>query len=432
MGSRLCYIAIIGLVAVNLNVLGQTVPASTIHKLNDGVTKTMIPDGINPPLASRMYVYPNLCFVSVYEHITNKPTGLKSKLLRFPDLPAVEKGVDASLAATLIFKNVAESMLYRPELFEQLTSSAINELLSGVDSTTHQITRAYVKRCLPVLETWIASDNYGRIKAMPEHILRESPDAWEPTPPNYYDALEPNWSKLLPVLDIDLDAMVMEVPIRFDTTKSSDFFQQANEVYEVVTNATDNQYQIAKFWDCNPLTAHLEGHFAVESKQMTPGGHWMGITGIACEMEGTDFEETSYAYCHTALALYHGFILAWTTKYREDLIRPETYINRYIDPDWRPLLETPPFPEYTSAHSVISMAAAKVLTQRFGDNFSFKDTMELAYGLPERRFESFIKAAEEVSVSRVYGGIHYSMGVEDGMKQGELLGEFLNKMFRKD
>ena len=144
----------------------------------------------------------------------------------------------------------------------------------------------------------------------------------------------------------------------------------------------------------------------------------MGIAGIAATKSKFDLFETSKVYTNVSMVLYEGFIVSWKTKFRYELIRPETYINRYINPNWRPILETPPFPEYTSAHSVISMGAAMILTAHFGDSFEFKDTMEVQYRLPVRDFSSFISAAKEVSESRVYGGIHYRFGVNDGMSQG--------------
>ena len=104
-------------------------------------------------------------------------------------------------------------------------------------------------------------------------------------------------------------------------------------------------------------------------------------------------------------------------------MRPETYINKYIDENWLPLLQTPPFPEYTSGHSVISNAASVALTKLFGDNYAFTDSTETEFGMPVRSFKSFDDVAAEASVSRIYGGIHYRPAVEVGAKQGKLLGE---------
>ena len=131
------------------------------------------------------------------------------------------------------------------------------------------------------------------------------------------------------------------------------------------------------------------------------------------------------AYTLTSIALFDAFISCWDEKYRSILIRPETVINRYIDEDWLPTLQTPPFPEYTSGHSVISRAAATALTSIFGDSFQFDDTTEEEYGLPVRSFNSFFDASDEAAVSRLYGGIHYKPAIFNGVAQGEKVGKFV-------
>ena len=109
------------------------------------------------------------------------------------------------------------------------------------------------------------------------------------------------------------------------------------------------------------------------------------------------------------------------------IIRSETLINQKIDPNWLPILQTPTFPEYTSGHSVVSGAASTVLTSIFGDNFSFADNTEVPYGLPIRSFSSFKAAADEATISRMYGGIHFRAAVEVGVGQGRKIGELVTE-----
>jgi hypothetical protein len=135
--------------------------------------------------------------------------------------------------------------------------------------------------------------------------------------------------------------------------------------------------------------------------------------------------ETVAAYTLVSITLFDGFISCWDEKWRSIVIRPETVINKYVDEDWVPLLQTPPFPEYTSGHSVISNASAEVLTHLFGDEFAFRDTSEMAYGLPARSYTSFRNAATEASLSRLYGGIHYRQAIEEGVKQGKKVGNWV-------
>ena len=182
---------------------------------------------------------------------------------------------------------------------------------------------------------------------------------------------------------------------------------------------------MAQFWDCNPYVSVTRGHLMFATKKITPGAHWIGITKIACNKSGYDFDDTVYAYTKTSIAIADAFISCWDEKYRSNLIRPETLINEHIDDSWKPVLQTPPFPEYSSGHSVASGAAAVALTDIFGDNFAFDDDTELPYGLPVRSFSSFNEASAEAAISRMYGGIHYRAAIEQGLKQGRDLGTFV-------
>ena len=197
------------------------------------------------------------------------------------------------------------------------------------------------------------------------------------------------------------------------------------EVFNVINGLTEEQVEIAKFWDCNPYVTHHKGHSMFATKKITPGGHWIGITSIATRKAKSSFADTINAYANVSIALFDAFISCWDEKWRTLVVRPETLINEHYDEEWLPLLQTPPFPEYTSGHSVISRAAAVTLTKIYGDNFSFVDTTEIAYGLPERSYKSFIHASEEAAISRLYGGIHYMMAITEGVSQGQKVGSYI-------
>jgi hypothetical protein len=129
----------------------------------------------------------------------------------------------------------------------------------------------------------------------------------------------------------------------------------------------------------------------------------------------------------SGVAMYEAFISCWDEKYRSEYIRPVTVINENADKNWQPLLQTPPFPEYTSGHSVVSSSVSTVLTELFGENFAFTDDYELPYIGIKRSFPSFIKASEEACISRLYGGIHFRSAIENGRTQGRALGAYILK-----
>ncbi|WP_431215448.1 vanadium-dependent haloperoxidase [Puia sp. P3] len=199
------------------------------------------------------------------------------------------------------------------------------------------------------------------------------------------------------------------------------------EVYDAGLKLTEEQRVIANFWDCNPFKMNVNGHLMFATKKISPGGHWINITAAVCQKAKADVVKSLQAYAWTSVVIADAFISCWDEKYRSRAIRPETYINQYISPDWMPLLQTPPFPEYTSGHSVVSASAAVVLARLFGDRFAFTDSTEVEFGLPPRNFVSFRQAAEEAAVSRFYGGIHFKPAIQYGLEEGDKIGTFVAK-----
>jgi hypothetical protein len=139
--------------------------------------------------------------------------------------------------------------------------------------------------------------------------------------------------------------------------------------------------------------------------------------------QGYSLDRAAEAYAKLGIAVADSFIGCWNAKYDYNVLRPITYIQSTIDGNWQPLLNTPPFPEYPSGHSVQSAAAAVVLTELFGENFAFTDHTHDDHGLEPRSFASFNQAAEEAAVSRLYGGIHFRAAIENGLEQGRCIGE---------
>ena len=246
------------------------------------------------------------------------------------------------------------------------------------------------------------------------------------------EGIEPHWNKIRPMVLPFADIFNPPPPLKIDMDPNSKFYNELMEVFRVGKQVTEDnndseEAKIAAFWDCNPYVSHHKGHAMFATKKITPGGHWIGITKIATEIAEDSFDEAINSYLQVSVALFEGFISCWDTKWNTLVVRPETLINQYLDEEWLPKLQTPPFPEYTSGHSVISKASAVVLTKIYGDNFSFDDTTEVKYGLPVRSFNSFMHAADEAAISRLYGGIHYRMAIEYGVEQGEKVGDYISQ-----
>jgi membrane-associated phospholipid phosphatase len=176
-----------------------------------------------------------------------------------------------------------------------------------------------------------------------------------------------------------------------------------------VNNLTSQQQAIVFFWaDAPGATA-------------TPAGHSISILTQVLREHGAPLDRAAEAYARVGMAVADAFISCWSCKYRYNLLRPVTYIQRLIDPRWLPVLPTPPFPEYTSGHSVQAAAAALVLADLFGAR-AFTDRTHTDRGFAPRPFASFFQAAEEAAISRLYGGIHFRPAIERGLEQGRCIG----------
>ena len=241
---------------------------------------------------------------------------------------------------------------------------------SGMPEEMIVASSAYADTVSSAVLTWSKKDNYAPTRSATKYTVSNEDGRWIPTPPAYSQALEPHWMEIRTfVLDSASQCKPVAPPPFNMKDTTGKFYRLTIEVKNRVDSLTDDQKHMADFWDDNPFKLNVSGHVMFGTKKFSPAGHWMNIVGIAAEKKQADFNTTVYAYTKTAIAIFDGFISCWEEKYRSNRIRPETVIDKYIDPNWRPYIQTPPFPAYTSGHSVISGAAAEVMTDIFGDNF---------------------------------------------------------------
>lgn len=400
--------------------------AERLHSAVHQLTSVIVYDIFSPPQASRVYAYSS---VAAYETLRQGDTTyrtLAGQVNGLAPVPSPEAGVEYSLplAGVHAFLTVGRTLTFSQARMDSLRTATDEQFRrTGIPAAVYERSIAYGERVAQHILAWAAEDRFKLSRGYPKFSVTPQPGRWVPTPPAYMDAVEPNWGMLRPFVMDSASQFRPQPPLPFDTTITSAFFRQVQEVYDTKAKLTDDQRELTAFWDCNPYVMHVQGHTMFATKKITPGGHWMGIVGIAARKSGADLMRSSEAYARTALVLSDGFMSSWDEKYRSNVVRPETVINRYLDEGWQPLLQTPPFPEYTSGHSVISTAAAEVLTDQFGDRFAFTDSTELEYGLPVRSFTSFEQAAAEAAISRLYGGIHYRHAIEQGIIQGRKVGE---------
>lgn len=399
--------------------------AKTVKELNNVVLQNNFP----PIIASRNYTYAAIAAYEVVALFDPRYTTLAGAITHLPALPTLDTAkVNYQYAALLAFCKVGQAVTFpegsMKEFVQSLDSLAnVSELSDEVKKASRQLAQKVGDHIL----AWSKKDNYAQTRTAERYQIKLSDESrWVPTPPAYLQALEPHWNEIRPmVMDSASQFMPPRPPVYNMKDKNSLFYKEVLAVKNAGDSLTDEQKHIAEFWDDLGNRTMVEGHVMFTAKKFTPTGHWMNIVGIAAKQAKSDFGTTVYAYAKTAIAMFDAFIQCWDEKFRSNLVRPETVINKYMDPEWRPYLQTPPFPEYTCGHSTVSASAAEALTSVFGDNFAYTDTSELEFGIKNRSFSSFRAAAIENNWARFYGGIHFHhsciISTEHGKKVGELV-----------
>lgn len=383
-------------------------------------------EGFSPPVASRALGYLG---VTLYETVQPGMPGYRSlvgQLNELEGVPRVARGAGYHWPAAA---NAALADMMR-NLFP--TASPAN--LAAIDALEEQFAQSFIAEVNPpsyqrsvdwgrsvadAIFAWSLTDggHEGYLRNFPpDYTPPVGPGLWVSTPPGYGAAMQPTWGENRPFALSGGDACPAPPPPAYSEAPDSAFYAEALEVYEAGLNRSPEELAIALFWSDDP------GHTP------TPSGHWLSILNQVLVHEEATLDVAAEAYAKLGIAMADAFITCWNTKFAYNVVRPISYIQTVIDPGWNtpdltdPVM-TPPFPEYTSGHSVQSGAAATVLTGLFGDNYAFIDTTHEARGLSSRSFQSFYAAADEAAISRLYGGIHYRSAIELGLEQGKCVGE---------
>lgn len=396
------------------------------------VTDIMVNDVTSPVAASRYYAYLTL---SAYETQSlfdgEKYPSLMPGIRQFSKIE-VDKQIiklsNPSLAIILSIFKAGEKLLPSGFMLKKNIDS-VAKLFSKTnkEKLLFKNTGVLVDEVVKQLIAYAKADGFTKLNNLPRYTPKQGDAWWKPTPPSFMAPVEPHWNTIRTFILDSAAQFKTALPAAYDTSNTSSFYTQLKEVYAIVNRKDKAEQDIAMFWDCNPFAVQQIGHVEFGIKKISPGGHWIGITGIACKKRKLSMGKTAYIHALVSIAMADAFIACWDEKYRSNRVRPETVIQKLIDPRWHPLLQTPPFPEYVSGHSVISTAAAITLTKIFGENFSFEDDTEVEFGLPIRKYNSFLQASAEAAVSRLYGGIHFRDAIEEGIWQGKKVGEYVVK-----
>ena len=393
----------------------------------DKLTQVVIHDIFSPPVASRIYSYATMAGYEAMAPFNPGFESLGGKVKTFKTGPQPEAGKEYCypIAGAKAFLTVARALTFSANFYDEFEPDFYKQFeKDGVPGDVIERSMAYGESVAKNVLDCAAKDHYKQTRGF-KHTVTNDEGTWVPTPPAYMDAAEPKWNNIRCWVMDTCNQFMPPRPYPYSVAKGSPYEKELMEVYETGKNLTKEQTAIAYFWDDNAFVMNVAGHVMYASKKMTPGGHWLAIAETVGRQQKLNIMRMAEAYTLTSLALADGFIACWDEKYRSKTVRPETVINKSVDPKWSPFLQTPPFPEYPSGHSTITAAAATVLTQLMGDNIAFTDSTEYKYGHGVRSFKSFYDAANEASVSRLYGGIHYRSALDNGSAMGKKVGQYV-------
>jgi hypothetical protein len=239
---------------------------------------------------------------------------------------------------------------------------------------------------------------------------------WTRTTPGYLTSLLPQWGKVRWMLPESSSTYSGFEPPVFSTDTSSLLYKDALRLLQN-SKEIDPKYEIiAEYWDDSP------GYSG------TPSGHFFSLARCLSKQKKLDLIRSIQLYAKLGIAMNEAYIAAWELKYNYHFIRPITYIQRYIEPQFNTRLATPPFPEYPSGHSYQSASGGEVFKHFFGDDIAFIDSTNSSRddinGTP-RSFTSFSELVQEVSMSRFYGGIHFRQTLDQSVLMGQELGRYV-------
>ena len=377
-----------------------------------------------PPVASRAFAYVGVTAFEVVAIDDPELTSLAGQLNDLTVFPVPQDGVSydrAVMMHTALGRVVAD-------LFTNTGPTGQRALTSVTDHLRTEITADLPADVVSASEelgaqiaahimAWAAADGGAIVENMgfpAGYTLSTAPGHWAPT--NLIrlqqTPLLPNWGNNRPFAMPAGTACPLPAPMDYSKDPGSAYYAQAQEVVDIKAALTPEQTEIARFWTDDAMLS------------MTPPGHWVAIVMQVMDRDGAPLDIQVEVLARLSVAMADGFIGCWQAKFEFDAIRPITYIRAVFDPKWDPLLNTPPFPEYPSGHSVQSAAAATVLTAYFGEGFAFDDATGADDGLSARTFSSFWAAADEAALSRLYGGIHFRAAIEQGLMQGRCIGAY--------
>lgn len=403
---RFIFISVFSIFSIQLQ-------CQNIVELNNAIAEQTVIDKISPPLASRTIAYCNLAYYYGLHYNSITSTNLINTFLSVRGIHQNSLSKlyckDSLLLARVLFLKTAQQLSYTNEDWSKQIQTILQKL-SNEDINQYD---AIFKD----IQLFIRTDSFHNRLSYKRYETTNGIYRYKYTPPTFKEPVENNWGYVRCFLLSNKDEYIQEAFYLRNNIKDS-FDKDNKSIYDKSKKLSDEEKKIAMFWDCNPMITKKIGHAHIVRYRMTPAAHWIMISTQLDEIKKLSTELQSLFYATLTMSMADAFIVCWDSKYRNDFIRPVSYIQTTIDATWNPYIETPQFPEYPSGHSLVSSTAAYILTKTVGDSIQYIDRTQSKFIGYERSYTSFTKAAEEAGYSRWLGGIHYLSSIQEAYSIG--------------
>ncbi|MEO5947567.1 MAG: vanadium-dependent haloperoxidase [Chitinophagaceae bacterium] len=365
--------------------------------------------------------------VALYESVVPGMPAYKTlsgQLNQMPPMPSAQNGYGYNWGASANATLAAMVRYFYPGITaaDKISTDSLEhafEVLYQDEVSTEIFQRSveFGKSVAQKVFDWSKTD--GSLTMHPSYVIPVGPGLWQPTPNGFLAPQNPFWGTNRPMVPGSIVTSQLPAPVLYSTDPSSAFYGMVKEVYDASLVLTNDQRAQAIFW------------------RDIPGGgthaHWLSILVQVLNTQGNAsmLDKAALAYAKMGITQSDSRISCWDSKYRYNLVRPISYIRAVMgQPAWSSFLTTPNHPEYPSAHSTFSSAAAAVLTGEFGGNYHYTDNTFNFLGLTARSYNSFYDAATEAGLSRFYGGIHYLPSLSAGTNKGNRIVGHMNETIK--
>ena len=335
--------------------------------------------------------------------------GIERRYTAFRVSPDAPRGASRpAAAASAAYTALVALIPSQQPLFDQQLQSTLAQIADDPNDPGQSVLRGlgWGQSVANAILGWRANDGLNAV--LPPYVFGTSPGEYQATAPLFGPPLFRQYATMTPWALTSPSQFLPPGPPLLTSARWSQDLAEVQAYGSATSSARDDwQTETARFWQSD-----------------TPVAVWNRVADDLAESHDTTLSQNARLLAMTNIAMADAMIATFNAKNTYNFWRPVTAIAAMGDPTWSPLLATPPFQEYPSAHATVSSAPATVLAAFYGDGTPFTATSANMPGVT-RDFTSFTQAVQQVESARVWAGFHFRFSCEDGATLGANVGNWV-------